>query len=57
VIESKLSGGGKVTLSVVAILPHTVESLTPFEPSIIGISPGKPTHLSLPPDLISVLRI
>jgi hypothetical protein len=57
VIESKLLGAGKVTLPLVAIAPHTVEHLTAFWPSIIGFSPGKPPHLSLPPDPSSVLRI
>ena len=57
VIESKLSGGDRVTLPLVAILPHRVESLTALAPSIIQFSPGKPTHLSPSPDLISVLRI
>jgi len=57
VIESKLSVGGKVTLPLVAILPHAVQNLTERRPRIIGFSLGEPRDAADPPILFSVLRI
>ena len=57
VIKSDLSVGGKVTLPLVAILPHTIENLTIDGSLVRSFNAGRPPDLPPAPALISVLRI